>query len=508
MSSPRVLLCDEPTGALDVARSRDVIQMLKDVTGTGQTTVIVTHDAWVASQCDRTFRISEGKLVEETESSHSTERQENAGLAVFRTDSTHDTDDAHTATGEATPTESARFADFAPVPWARLSLHEAWDASIHRFRRNLFTILGVALGIASLVLTAGLTATISGQISSAFDVFLAKHITLTQSAQTPLTASEAQEISDSGLTRVRKLNGVKQAAVVREIGGGIAVSTTATAHSTNPVQTNVLSTTLEIFSVQEQQLIQGRLFDAGHVSRKDHVAVVGESLLKNMGIEFTPGLTLYIDGEPFTVLGVVSENTSLTDTLGAMYVPLGIDLPAQSALATKIMIATESGAAEQVGQEAVVAVDPANPAAFTAGIPPSPEKLKNAVGDSQRIMLIALSSVTLLVGAIGIMNTFLVAVMERRPEIGLRLALGTNPAGIVLQFATEAVLSSIIGTFIGIVAAINIIALASLINNWTPIISAGTIGFGILAGLLVGVVAGLYPAWKASRINPVDTLIG
>lgn len=104
------------------------------------------------------------------------------------------------------------------------------------------------------------------------------------------------------------------------------------------------------------------------------------------------------------------------------------------------------------------------------------------------------------------MNTFLVAVIERRQEVGLRLALGLPPRGIVAQFMAEACLTSAAGALMGIVVAVNCIAVVSLVNSWTPIISPLTIVTGLVSGLAIGVLAGIYPAWKASRLDPVATL--
>lgn len=493
ITSPRLLLCDEPTGSLDSERSQEVIKMLKTVTGAEQTTVIVTHDPTVAEQCDRTISIQDGNLTADPYAPPSTP----ASPVQEGLDNTH-------------PNKSQPSSTKTPIKWVRLGVSEAIDATTKRMRRNLFTILGVALGVASLVLTVGLVATISGQISSAFNVYLAQHINLTQSSTTALSSQEALDLMDSnGFKQVQQLNGVVSASIIRPLSAEALTVTTAPENRADfpgRQQVRILSATPNIFNTQEQEILAGRSFDEGHMQRHETVAVISQSLAQNMGIQWQPGLTLYIANQPVSVIGVAAENTALSDYYGAVYMPLGVELANSQAGSTIISIATKPGAANQVGLEAPTALMPQKPSLFTAGVPPSPEKLRDAVSQSQSAMLLLLSAVTLVIGAVGIMNTYLVAVIERQKEIGIRLALGMRPGGIITQFITEATLTSALGAIFGVIVAINGIAIISVLNQWTPIISLQTIGLGILAGLCIGGLAGIYPAWKASRVDPVKTL--
>ena len=94
------------------------------------------------------------------------------------------------------------------APWALASLKEAWDATVHRVRRNIFTMLGVVLGIASLVLTVGLTATISGQLADSFDIFRAKHLTISSTRTEAMSRAELLSLAASeNYRRVSQLNG-------------------------------------------------------------------------------------------------------------------------------------------------------------------------------------------------------------------------------------------------------------------------------------------------------------
>ena len=508
IGEPALLLCDEPTGSLDEELTREVIDLLRECTGDQQSTIVITHDPLVAEHCDRVLRMHEGQLIEQK-----APRQEETTARELLNQPSFTEEQA------SKPQGSGR------APWALASLKEAWDATVHRVRRNIFTMLGVVLGIASLVLTVGLTATISGQLADSFDIFRAKHLTISSTRTEAMSRTELLSLAASeNYRRVSQLNGVTGTALVDQLDESTDIQRGPDNFGERGanVTASVLAATPSIFSVQGHELVWGRTFDEGHVERNDKVVVLSESVMRQLALPYSPGVTVYIHDEPYTVIGVVRENPSLTLSYGSVYLPLGAKpgtdaeeaQPAAGGGAaaqtgkrsTQIVVSTVAGAANQIAEEAPYALSPERPALYSVSIPPEPKTLREAVDQQQRTMLIAMSVITLVIGAMGIMNTFLVAVMERRREVGLRLAIGMRPSGILLQFSAAALLTGILGAVAGIVLAVNGISIVSLMNRWTPIISADTILLGLGAGALVGVLAGLYPAAKASRIDPAQTL--
>lgn len=483
VTKPTLLLCDEPTGSLDSARSREVLRLLREITGPDQATVIVTHDTWVAEQCDEAIRIEDGRAVSSVPPAESLGRH-----PKFRIKASN----------------SAR--------WIALGFREALNAAKQRSRRNAFTMLGVGLGVASLVLTVGFSATISAQLSDKFNLYLAQRVTLSSPADETISPQKALAWQASeGMTRLSQLNGVEAAGVLQDVSGGGATVTLARDDRTSyegRIQAPVIATTTAGLHAQGVELSQGRLFDAGHVARGDNVAVVGESLVRLTGRPWQAGMQFFLNNKPFLILGVVREDLSAASSLASVYVPLGQGLGDGPSLKSKttIVLKTNPGAASQVAHEAQVAWNPAQPGSMTASAPPEPNSLRQAVDVQQRNLMIGMAAVTLVIGGVGIMNTFMVAVLERRREIGLRMALGSTPAGMMAQFAAEAVLTSSAGAVLGVVAAVNVLAVTCLINHWTPVISPESIGLGLGAGLLIGLVAGVHPARKAARTDPVDTL--
>jgi putative ABC transport system permease protein len=133
-------------------------------------------------------------------------------------------------------------------------------------------------------------------------------------------------------------------------------------------------------------------------------------------------------------------------------------------------------------------------------------KVQEGTADSMTMMLLAIASISLLVGGIGIMNILLVSVTERTREIGIRMAVGAKRRHILSQFLVEAVILSTMGGLIGVVTGVFGAKIASQFAGWPTIVSPESLVVAFSFSALVGVFFGLYPANKASRLNPIDAL--
>lgn len=309
IGEPALLLCDEPTGSLDEELTREVIDLLRECTGDQQSTIVITHDPLVAEHCDRVLRMHEGQLIEQK----APQQEETTARELLNQPS-------FTEEQASKPQGSGR------APWALASLKEAWDATVHRVRRNIFTMLGVVLGIASLVLTVGLTATISGQLADSFDIFRAKHLTISSTRTEAMSRAELLSLAASeNYRRVSQLNGVTGTALVDQLDESTDIQRGPDNFGERGanVTASVLAATPTIFSVQGHELVWGRTFDEGHVERNDKVVVLSESVMRQLALPYSPGVTVYIHDEPYTVIGVVRENPSLTLSYGSVYLPLG-----------------------------------------------------------------------------------------------------------------------------------------------------------------------------------------
>ncbi|GAA1350225.1 ATP-binding cassette domain-containing protein [Falsarthrobacter nasiphocae] len=503
VTRPDVLLCDEPTGSLDSARSVEVIDLLRDVTREDSVTVIVTHDESVAAKCDRVLRVLDGQIVEE---------QAALGGGGEREAKTRPGDEAaaYASADAGAPTEELgrrRGARWGWVAWT-----QAWNAFAGRLRRNLYTLLGVALGVSALVLSVGFAETAGAQISSAFDAYKADRVEVMRMAAgqpEKLTAAQAKAWRDHvAASRYRSIDGVRAGGTVHRLTEGRDVFLArGSGAPAEPVPVDGVGPEgLEALGVVAEQ---GRLFDEGHVRRGDHVAVVTEVLLNRLKRQWEPGMVLTVGDQQVSVIGVAKDFGDGRGRHADVYLPIGVPLADSGGESTgpaSVVVVVRPGAADVVASQLPLALDPARPETLSAATPPEIKSLRQAVDQQQQILLVGMSALTLFIAGIGIMNTFIVAVMERRREIGIRMALGAPPRAIGAQFCWEAVLTALGGSVIGILFSVNALFLVAAFHGWTPVLGATTVLLGLGAGLLVGTCAGIVPAVRASRVQPVESL--
>lgn len=163
---------------------------------------------------------------------------------------------------------------------------------------------------------------------------------------------------------------------------------------------------------------------------------------------------------------------------------------------------------EDVGaaDEAPLALDPAHPDRFKSVPPPDPKTLRTTVGADLNQLFLLLAAVCLVIGAVGIANTTLVAVLERTGEIGLRRALGARGRHITGQFLAESAALGVLGGLVGTAAGALTVVSVAVARQWTPVVHPATLVAAPLIGLMTGLLAGAYPAWRASRVEPAEAL--
>lgn len=502
VTRPSVLLCDEPTGSLDSARTAEVVGLLRAVTRADSATVIVTHDPSVAARCDRVLRLVDGRIAEgsplsgegegECESEAEGESPSAGALATAAT--------ARLPAVEGPSRSRARGARWALAAWG-----QAWNAFTGRFSRNLFTMSGVALGVAALVLSVGFAATVAAQVSGAFDAFRADRVTVAAHPDSELTP--AQAVRWAGEMRresVLRIEGVEDAAPVHRLSDGADLLLAADSGQRADL-VSVDGTTADGLKVLGVEVSAGRPFDEGHVARRDQVALVSERVFQRWGVEWTPGAGVVVGGVVHEVIGVVTAGGGSAGSHAEVYLPLGSDAGYLAGKASLIAV-VRPGAASTVAAQIPRALDPARPERIAAGAPPEPASLRQAVDRQQQSLLVGMSALTLFIAGIGIMNTFVVAVMERRAEIGLRMALGAPPRAVAAQFCWEAVLTALGGSVLGVAVSVNALFVIAAVNGWTPVLAPTTVLLGLGAGLVVGTGAGILPSVRAARVEPVASL--
>jgi putative ABC transport system permease protein len=278
------------------------------------------------------------------------------------------------------------------------------------------------------------------------------------------------------------------------------------------VGTPVLAASPSALAALRVWATSGRIFDEGHERRADPVVLLGRAAATGLGVTAADGNTsIFINGRPFLLMGIV--DTPVLDS----QIPLAAIVPSWTMRAKagqlsfahpQVVIRVTSGAAQQVGAEAKVALAPQDPGSLIAQVPPDPRGLAANVKSSTSTLFLLLAAVSLLIGAIGIGNTTLVSVLERRAEIGLRRAIGASRRNILAQFLLESGLLGLVGGVLGTMAGLDGTVGLALIKDWTAAIPPWLVIAGPFLGLAVGLLAGAYPAAKAARIEPVQALTG
>ncbi|MER7957461.1 ABC transporter permease [Streptomyces sp. NPDC096030] len=390
-------------------------------------------------------------------------------------------------------------------------LSESLAGMLQRPGRSALTALGTVLGVGTFVAILGLTATTSSQIDARFNALSATEVTVEDIARQEDEFAGPAFPADAD-ARIERLNGVEHAGVywpVRLAPDESVRSSVVAGNdgAQNPV--DVVAASPGVLAAAGVRLAEGRVYDAYTSERGELVAVIGEGVADRLGIttlETRPAV--FIGGRPFTVTGIVSGTDRKADLLLSVVVPRTTaervwGPPEDGA---QMLVSTELGAAAQIADEAATALRPDHPEYFKVVPPPDPKALRGKVGDDLNRLFLLLASICLVIGAVGIANTTLVAVLERTGEIGLRRALGARGRHITVQFLAESgalgALGGLVGTSLGVLTVVAV----AVVRDWTPVIHPVTAAAAPAIGLVTGVVAGLYPAWRAARIQPAEAL--
>lgn len=378
--------------------------------------------------------------------------------------------------------------------------------------RLLLTTVGTVLGIGSLVLTYGLAQTTAGELRRQLDPAQATHFVVAPQ-QTRDSTGESRPTAafpDDAETRVKRLDGVTAAGVLTEVPTDDARITTVPANDPSAAETLapiVFSATPGLFDAVRAHLATGRTFDRGHSARKDRVAVLGKDAAAQLGVKrIDRQPTVFIGALPYTVVGILDRVEQRTDLLGAIIVP---DTTARTDFAAppgdELHLRVERGRGPLVEHQAPIALSPNTPDAFRPEVLGGSQRAAQAQADTTLAFLL-LGIVSLLAGALGIVNVTILSVKERTGEIGLRRALGAGARTIAAQFMVEAGAVGVIGGLAGTAIGAGAVVVIALTQGWSPAIEPWTAVAAPALGAAIGVMAGAYPALRAARIEPAEAL--
>jgi putative ABC transport system permease protein len=395
---------------------------------------------------------------------------------------------------------------------------EALAGILQRPGRSVLTMLGTVLGIGAFVAILGLTATAAGQIDKRFTVLSATEVGIddTGTAHNPgQQADPAISFPPDAGARVEALNGVVHAGVYWPLsvqsprlsaapdlqsgaagdGSGLAV------YAADPGALAAMHPTLSA----------GVLYNSFHEGRQERVAVLGAAAATRLGItRLDAEPAVFVNGTAYTVVGIIGDVQRHQEMLLSVMIPSSTALagygPPNQPSRAKMLIETKLGAAQLIAHQAPIVLRPDDPTLFTAIAPPDPKSLRNSVTGDFNTLFLLLAALSLVIGAVGIANTTLVAVLERTGEIGLRRSLGARPRHIAGQFLAESTVLGTLGGLIGTSVGVGLVVGVALSRDWTAVLQPWAVLPAPLIGSVVGLLAGLYPALRAAWIEPVEAL--
>ncbi len=413
------------------------------------------------------------------------------------------------------------------LPSSRLAARDAGAEAVagivQRPGRAVLTMLGTVLGVGAFVAVLGLTATGAGQISRQFTVLEDTTVTVedngpANNVAAPGTNPPIGFPADADAV-AGHISGVAAAGVWWPValpqGASFAGSLALSAAASQTV--SLLAASPGAVRAMGLKLVAGSLLSAFENDTRQHVAMIDTTTAAALGISparLASQPAVFVDGVAYTVVGVYSSAQRVVTSESAMLIP------EQTALAdygnpqpgignqdeAQMVVATRIGAAQTVARQLAAAELPADPSRLVVTSPSSPQTLQGEVSGDLAGLFLILALVSLLIGAVGIANTTLVAVLERTEEIGLRRAVGARPRHIAAQFLTESTALGTLGGLVGTCIGVGTVVIFAAAKDWTAILNPAYTLPAPLIGSAVGLLAGAYPALRAARTSPLAAL--
>jgi putative ABC transport system permease protein len=369
--------------------------------------------------------------------------------------------------------------------------------------RTLLSALGVAIGVATVVSVLGISRSSQADLLDQLDA-LGTNLLQVQ-AGSGMGFGGNTDLPDTAATQVRNIEPVEDVATFTDLTGPAlrselsdpAVTGGLTVRAADPSLLDTLAGTMA----------DGRFLDE---AIDDYpVVVLGSVAAERLGIEEVDGQTsVYLDGRNWLVVGIVDTLPLAPDIDRSVL--LGYDAAAtyldDDLAPSGLYVRADPDTVDAVADVLPAQANPEEPENVEVSRPSDALAAKAAAGDAFTSLFLGLGAVALLVGAVGTANVMVMSVLERRGEIGLRRALGATKRHVRTQFFVEALLLSLAGGLLGIGMGALVTLGYAMAKDASYVVPLSAVGYGLAAAVVIGVLAGVYPATRAARLSPTEAL--
>ncbi|HTY44854.1 MAG TPA: ABC transporter permease [Patescibacteria group bacterium] len=499
VNDPLIIFADEPTGNLDSKSKEEIIGILKDLNKKGKTIIMVTHENEMAVHATRVIRVLDGKLISDLKQ----------GTQAVSSDEGRADEVIDTVLSRKE--RKARETPFLEY------LRQAGQSMVSHKMRSFLSILGILIGVAAVIamlaVGTGAKESIEQQLSS-----LGSNLVIVMPGSSRLHgissgAGSVTRFTFQDVAAIEKLSGQVKRVNPSVSGRGQLV------YENNNWATQVEGDSVTYAPMRAATPVVGRFFTDEELKRRDKVAVLGMTVVKQLFGDVNPiGETIKINLINFKVIGILPEkgatgfrdqdDTVIIPVTTAMYRVFGKEyLDSISVEATgpqAIEGLQESISRIIIKQHHLVTKDEQD--SFQTRNMADIKNTLETTTKTMSLLLGAIAAISLLVGGIGIMNIMLVSVTERTREIGLRKAIGARNKDIMVQFLIESVLMSFLGGITGILLGGGAAVLITIFAKWAVKVSLSSVLLATTFSLAVGMIFGLWPARKASQLDPIEAL--